>query len=283
MSLSCRSYLFVPGDRPERFAKAAASGADCVVIDLEDAVSPSNKKRARESACKWLMEGRPASVRINGADTPWFAADLAMCRRAGVPSIMVPKAQRTTDLLCIHKAVGAALLPIIESAQGVALARRLAGVPGVQRLVLGSVDLRLDLGISGDDSSLSSYSQELVLASRLAGIEAPVAGVTLQVADLDVVAHDARCSRRAGFGAKLCIHPAQVDTVNTCFQPSQDEVAWARSVVAAAAASGGGAFQMDGQMVDAPVVDRATRLLMSQTGSRPVSLITMNPYFRSVS
>jgi Citrate lyase beta subunit len=281
VSLSCRSYLFVPGDRPERFQKAAASGADCVVIDLEDAVSPPNKARARESACKWLMDGRPAAVRVNGVDTPWFAADLAMCRRAGAPSIMIPKAQRATDLMCIHKAVGAALLPIIESAQGVAMARRLAGVPGVQRLVLGSVDLRLDLGISGDDSSLSAYSQELVLASRLAGIEAPVAGVTLQVADIAVVEQDARCSRRAGFGAKLCIHPAQVNAVNACFQPSQDELAWARSVVAAAAASGNGAFQMNGQMVDAPVIDRATRLLMSQTGTRSLSMISMNPYFRS--
>lgn len=283
MTLSCRSYLFVPGDRPERFAKATASGAHCVVIDLEDAVSPSNKKRARDSACEWLMARRPAAVRINGVDTPWFAADLAMCRRAGVPSIMVPKAQRASDLLCIHKIAGAALLPIIESAQGVAMARRLAGVPGVQRLILGSVDLRLDLGISGDDADLSSYSQELVLASRLAGIDAPVAGVTLEVTDRGAVEQDAQRSRKAGFGAKLCIHPAQVHAVNSSFQPSQAEMDWARSVVDAATASTEGVFQINGQMVDAPVIDRANRLLRAERGTRSVSLIGMNPYFRSVS
>jgi citrate lyase subunit beta/citryl-CoA lyase len=264
---SPRAYLFVPADRPERYAKALASGADAVIVDLEDAVAASAKDSARQSLAAWLDGGGAASgiaVRINDASSTAFDADLALVARAGVAAIVVAKAERADELARVRAAApGAALLPLIETGAGIDRLREIADAPGVQRLVFGSIDLQLDLGIeeSGDGDELLVFRSALVLASRLAGLDAPVDGVSTAIDDVAALEIDMRCARRLGFGAKLCIHPRQVATVHAAFAPSAEELAWAERVVAAAAQASGGAVAVDGRMVDRPVILRAQTLL----------------------
>ena len=175
-----RSYLFVPADRPERFAKALASGADAVIVDLEDAVAPPAKEAAREALGIWLTrEEGQVVVRINAVDTPWFADDMALCQSPAVAAVMVPKAERVADLNCGDKPV----LPLVETAAGIDAVRELARAPRVERLVFGSIDLQLDLGISGDGEELLLFRTQLVLASRLAGLAPPVDGVSTAIDD----------------------------------------------------------------------------------------------------
>lgn len=263
MTTAPRSYLFVPGDRPERFAKAQASGADAVILDLEDAVAPAAKDTARQAVAEWLDAGQgPVVLRINARGTPWFAADLALTARAGVSAVIVPKAERARDLAHVRSASPTTpLLPLIETAAGVDRVREVAAAPGVQRLVFGSIDLQLDLGIVGDGEELLVFRSQLVLASRLANLAPPVDGVCTVLDDAATLRAEAMRARRLGFGAKLCIHPRQVAGVNEAFSPDAAEVDWARRVVAAAADAGGGAVAVDGRMVDRPVLLRAEAVL----------------------
>lgn len=258
-----RSYLFVPADRPERYAKALASGADAVIVDLEDAVAASAKDGARRSLADWLDRGGTGIVvRINDAASAAFEADLALVARPGVVAVVLPKAERADDLARVRAAAPrAALLPLIETAAGIDRLREIAAAPGVQRLVFGSIDLQLDLGIEegNDGGELLAFRSALVLASRLAALDAPVDGVSTAIDDAAALEADTRRARRLGFGAKLCIHPRQVAVVHAAFAPSVDELAWAARVVAAAAS--GGAVAVDGRMVDRPVLLRARALL----------------------
>ena len=265
MTASPRSYLFVPADRPERYGKALASGADAVIVDLEDAVAPAAKEGARAALAAWLDGGGSGvAVRVNDAASAWFDADLAVAARAGVAVVVVAKAERAGDLARIRAAAPhATLLPLIETAAGIDRVGEIAGAAGVVRLAFGAIDLQLDLGIeetAGGDELLAFRSQ-LVLASRLAGLEPPVDGVSTAIDDPAGVEADTRRARRLGFGAKLCIHPRQLAAVHAAFAPSVDELAWAERVVAAADASGGGAVAVDGRMVDLPVLLRARALL----------------------
>lgn len=259
-----RSYLFVPADRPERYAKALASGADAVIVDLEDAVAPGAKEGARAALAAWLEGGgHGVIVRINDAASPAFGADLGVVAHAGVVGVVVPKAERADVLARVRAAAPAAtLLPLIETAAGIDRLREIAAAPGVQRLVFGSIDLQLDLGAEGDGDELLMFRSALVLASRLAGLDAPVDGVTTAIDDAAAIDFDTRRARRLGFGAKLCIHPRQVAAVHAALAPSAGELAWAERVVAAAGAAAGGAVAVDGRMVDRPVLLRARALIM---------------------
>jgi len=255
-----RSYLFVPGNRPERFEKALGSGADAVIVDLEDAVPPEGKAAARAAVARWLAPQRPVLIRINGADTPWFAEDLALCAQAGVAGVMVPKAERVADLQRVATvAAGGAVLQLIETAAGFENLRALAGAESVQRLVFGSIDFQLDLGILDDE--LTAFRSQLVLVSRIANLVAPVDGVCTAIDDTEQLQRDTTRARRLGFGAKLCIHPRQVETVNQGFVPSEAELAWARRVLAAAAQARGAAVALDGKMIDRPVILRAQAIV----------------------
>lgn len=266
-----RSYLFVPADRPERFAKALASGADAVIVDLEDAVAPDAKHGAREAFAYWLATAATAApdvpllVRINAPGSAWFEADLALCgRSAAVTGVMLPKAERVADLVAVRAAApGRALLPLIETAEGFDQRREIAMAAGVQRLAFGSIDFQLDLGITGDGIELLPFRSQLVLASRLASIAPPIDGVTTALDDDAPVARDAQAARRLGFGAKLCIHPRQVAAVNAAFTPSAAELDWARRVIEAVERSGGAAVAVDRKMVDRPVLLRAREVLGS--------------------
>jgi citrate lyase subunit beta/citryl-CoA lyase len=255
------SYLFVPGSRPERFDKALAAGADVVIIDLEDAVSPSDKDSARVAVAGWLSAEKPVCLRINSVDSDWFAADLALCARPGVVAVMLPKAAAVSDIDTLRKAGARRVLPLIESAQGFMNLAALSSTDGVERLAFGSIDFSVDLGIEGDDRELDYFRSQLVLASRVAGIAPPIDGVTTAIGDVDVLASETLRGKRFGFGAKLCIHPAQVAVVHASYLPQAAEVAWAERVMAAAAGSQGAAVAVDGKMVDRPVILKAERIL----------------------
>lgn len=249
--------IFVPGNRPDRFDKAAASGADAIIIDLEDAVPPGEKVSARK-ALGVKFTDLPVLVRINGVGTEWHLDDLAVVQDIPIDAVIVPKA----ELLPLSKLVGAAPLSnlfvaLIETARGLADARSIAALPSVKRLMFGSIDFSADVGCSHTREALLAARAELVLASRLAGKVAPIEGVTTKIDDAALVLDDSRYARELGFGGKLCIHPKQVPHVYSGFQPDVAELVWARKVLA----SGQGATTVDGMMVDEPVRIRARSIL----------------------
>ena len=267
-----RSFLFVPATRPERFAKALASGADAVIIDLEDAVAPADKEAARQALLPALLaldlaQRSRVLVRINAAATTWHAGDLGSLREwlaHGLGAVMVPKAESAAGLADVAHAAGpCVLLPLIESVAGLDAANALAASPQVLRLAFGHLDFQADAGLACgvDESELVSVRLALVLASRRAALPAPVDGVSPGTQDTAQLACDAARGRRGGFGGKLCIHPAQVAVVNAAFTPSAAEIDWAQRVVAGFTAAGGGVFSLDGRMVDAPVLLLAQRTL----------------------
>ena len=262
--MRARSWLFVPGHRPERFDKALAAGADRVIIDLEDAVAPADKGAARDAVSRWLDASRPVVLRINAADSDEFEDDLRLCAQPGIEAIVLPKAERLDSLARVAEAAPrAALLPLVESARGFSAREALAGAPGVERLLFGSIDFQLDLGSQATEEELLPVRLGLVLACRLAGIAAPIDGVTPVIDDAGLLRQEAARARRLGFAGKLCIHPRQLAPVHEAFSPSEAELAWARRVVSAAAAAEGAAVKVDGQMVDRPVLLRAQALLAS--------------------
>ena len=268
MNGQARSYLFVPGNRPERFDKAAQSAADRVVIDLEDAVDASSKGQARELVLAWAARQQPAALdrialRVNDAGSRFFAEDLQLLVASGLRQVMLPKVEHAQQVAQVLRAVPEArVLPLVESARGIEACRGIAEAPGVLRLVFGTLDFAvdLDLDIEDDPLPLEQAAAHIVLASRLAGLEPPVAGVTPQLQDEARLLSDWSWFRRRGFGAKLCIHPRQIDAVHAAIAPDAAAVDWARRVVAADA-SGAGAASVDGRMVDRPVVLQALRVL----------------------
>lgn len=250
------SPLFVPADRPERFAKAASSGADAVILDLEDAVAPEAKVRARE-ALRTDFTDLPVIVRINAPGTPWHETDREAAAELPLTAVMIPKsaAGEAFDAAC--RAIPHPIIALVESAAGLATARELAALPSVARLAFGSIDFAADLGVAHSRQTLLPARFELALASRLASLPLPVDGVTTAIDDAALIQDDARHGRELGFGGKLCIHPRQIVPVIAGFAPSEAELEWARRVVA----SGEGASLVDGAMVDEPVRIRARAVL----------------------
>ncbi|WP_433803044.1 HpcH/HpaI aldolase/citrate lyase family protein [Actinomycetospora sp. CA-084318] len=254
------TFLFVPGSRPDRFDKAAAAGADVVVLDLEDAVAPDGKDEARRAVGQWLDGGSATGtvvVRINGADTPWFADDLAAVAGRDVV-VMLPKAGLPWPAALAE--AGVEVLALVETAAGLLAAAEVASSPNVVRLAFGSVDLASELGTDHADRDAMAHARAvLALASRAAGLPGPVDGVTTAVRDEELLVADCRHALSRGFTAKLCIHPAQIGPADRALRPDEDTVRWAHAVVEAAA--GGGVAVVDGAMVDRPVVDRARAIL----------------------
>lgn len=262
-----RTYLFVPGTRPERFGKALASGADAVILDLEDAVAADDKPSARTTVANWLQGAAPADrlrivVRINDALSGWFHDDLRALRDAGATCILLPKAE-SGEQIAATKAVlpGAQVLALIESARGVAGVDAVAAA-GPSRLVFGTLDfaLDLDIDITTDAAGLAYAASRIAIASRAAGLPTPVAGVTPQLDDQARLIADFNLARRLGFGAKLCIHPSQVEPLHAALRPTAEALDWARRVLAADAALPGAA-RLDGRMIDRPVVLQAQRTM----------------------
>lgn len=259
-----RTFLFVPGTRADRYDKAIAAGADIVIVDLEDAVAPDDKAVARARVAAWLAGGGTAVVRINGLDTPWFEADLDAARQA--TGIMLPKTGDRADLERIAELTGGTVpvIPLIETAQGVLRADGICSGPQVVRVAFGNIDLAAELGVEpASRPALAAARSQLVYASRAWRLAPPIDGVTTSISDLDAVADDALHARELGFGAKLVIHPAQVTPVAEAFEPTAQELAWARAVLDAVE---DGVGVHDGHMVDEPVLARARRILGDDAG-----------------
>lgn len=258
------SYLFVPGHRPERFAKAAASGAHRVILDLEDSVGAEAKDRARDHVAAWFDEGGQAIVRINAEDMPWWQDDIDLLARQQKAGVMVPKAEPDALVRIAAALPGRALIAIVETAVGLARLRETVRLPEVARVAFGNIDFGADTRIPGTGPVLDPARFEIVLASRLGDLPSPIDGVTISLDDAEEIAADVARARQMGFSAKLCIHPRQVPFVNTGFAPSEAEIEWARRVVATLDATEGDVVEVHGKMIDRPMLLRARQILASQ-------------------
>jgi citrate lyase subunit beta / citryl-CoA lyase len=244
--------LYVPGDRPDRFDKAAASGADAVILDLEDAVAPARRAEAREQVARWIAGGPEVDVQVRiGSldDVAALPADVA---------IRLPKVESVLDV----DAVGARdVHALVETASGVEHAYAIASHPRVVSIGLGEADLAADLGIA-EESALAWIRVRVVVAARAAGLPAPMMSAYPDIADLDGLAASCAAGRALGMAGRTAIHPRQVPVIAAAFAPTEAELAWAREVLAAlAGADGGVAVLPSGAMVDAAMARRAATLL----------------------
>lgn len=258
--------LFVPGDRPDRLVKAITAARDSVIIDLEDAVAPAAKEQARISlAGETTLLGDadlPVFVRVNGVGTPWHDDDIALCAGLPIAGVMLPKADSASSITLLRERLpGREIIALVESAAGVADLRGWARQ--ADRIAFGSIDYSADLGCAEDRMALLGARSEIVLASKLAGLPAPVDGVTTAVRDAERIRQDAEHAMRLGFGGKLIIHPGQLAPAIAGFAPTDQQRQWAEKVLAAGQ---GGASAMDGQMIDAPVVAQARAILARVAG-----------------
>ncbi|OLU31079.1 CoA ester lyase [Pseudomonas sp. PA15(2017)] len=261
-----RTALFVPASRPERIAKALASGADAVIVDLEDAVQESLKIEARDNLGRFLTDNPEARllVRINSPEHAGHAEDIALClRHSGVIGVLLPKVESAAQVARVAEA-GKPVWPIIESARGLHKLPAIAASPGVERLSFGGLDLGLDLGLNSGTAAaerlLDQARYAILLHSRLANLAAPLDSVFPAIQDQAGLDRASRDAGNMGFGGLLCIHPSQVAVVHQALAPSAEELDWARRVLQAGE-DGDGVFVVDGQMVDAPVVGRARRIV----------------------
>lgn len=267
-----RSALFVPGSRPDRFAKALAAGADAVIVDFEDAVEEPLKRQARDNLAAFLNDNTQASVwvRVNAPTHAEHADDLAFCEQyAGVAGVLLPKVESAAHVAAVWQ-TGKPVLPIIESAKGLLALEQIARSPGVERLSFGGLDLALDLNLNSGTHAAQTFLDQarmsVQLHSRGADLLPPLDGVHPAIGDPQGLHRAIRHAYDMGYGGALCIHPAQVTVIHAALAPSIDDLNWARKVInASAAAKGAGAFQLEGQMVDAPVLLRAQRLLALAT------------------
>jgi citrate lyase subunit beta / citryl-CoA lyase len=268
--------LFVPGDRPDRFAKAADSGADLVIIDLEDAVAGSMKTAALQAVLAALTAGAAgriqALVRMNAIGTATFdderraLAALTTESGHGLLGVMIPKAENPAAIAELAEGLGRhtdrdgpemAVVALVESALGVFNAPLLAQVPGLTRLAFGAIDFALDINADSTGVSVDHARVAVVIASRLGGLAGPLDSPSTDIGDQTAVSASAAAARRIGFTGKLCIHPSQLAGVRTGFAPTDPEIAWARTVVGA----GDAAVQVAGHMIDRPVIERARQIL----------------------
>ena len=264
------TFLFVPADRPDRFAKAFLSGADLVILDLEDAVAPNAKVDALRAVTDALASPHAdipggtlrAIVRVN-ADPAHLGPELEAVRKLarhpqhGLLALMVPKAERAHEIAeVISEAGGLPVIPLIETALGLVNANDIATVPGVARLAFGAVDFARDLDAT-EPAIFDVARAQIAIASRAAGLVGPIDSPCVSINDADVIVRESRRAAAFGFTGKMCIHPSQLEHVTAGLAPTAEQVAWAERVVSLE----GGATALDGQMIDKPVVDRAKGIL----------------------
>ena len=276
--LRLRSLLYTPADRPERYTKAWREGsADAVCADLEDAVAPEHKDKARQLLVSALREVAPGqskalrAVRVNAIGTPHHEADVANALAAGCDLLVVPKCEDAEPLarLCARVEREAAgptrVVAILETARGVVNAGEVCAVGGVAAVCFGAEDLAADAGLqrSADNTEVLAARQWVALCAAAARVHA-IDMITADVKDAERVGREAREARAWGYRGKMLIHPAQVGPVHDAFRPSEAEAAWARKVLAAVEAAhvgAGGVVLVDGRMVDVPVIEQARRVL----------------------
>jgi len=276
-----RSLLFVPADRPDRFAKAAASGADAIILDLEDSVVPDRKPAGRAAVAEWLAErgAVPTLVRVNPQGSGMTDADLAALRERPPAGIVLPKAEGAASIAWLAGLWGASPIPPVlppvlpiatETPRAVfALGSYQDCADRLMGLSWGAEDLPAAIGAETSREADGRFTPPYEVARTLTLFGAHAAGVAAietvfpDIADRDGLAAYAARGARDGFSGMLAIHPAQVATINQAFTPSEDAVERARRIVAAfAAAPDAGALQVDGKMVDAPHLKAAKALLV---------------------
>ena len=256
-----RSYLFAPGHNAKLLGRVFEAGADAVMLDLEDAVPPDAKDMARGMVAETLVD-HPAWVRVNAARTEWCEDDLAAVGERAF-GIRIPKVESADDVRWVaERAPGKPIICAIESARGVLAAAEIAAVPGVRHLAMGGVDLQNDLNAGNGNLQTLYVRSHLVVVSRAAGLEPPIDSVWPRLDDEAGLREQAEFARSLGFFGKSAIHPRQLPTLHEVFTPSEQEVGWAREVMAAFEAAGGAALRLPGgEFVDLPVARRARRLL----------------------
>ncbi|MEO7169775.1 MAG: CoA ester lyase [Pseudomonadota bacterium] len=278
--MKLRSLLFVPGDRPERFAKATASGADALILDLEDSVAPEKKPEARAAIAAWLKDGRtvPCFVRINPLGSGETRADLEAILPAAPDGLVLPKAEGAPSVRALIDLVGGTTPPILPIASETPAAVFQLSTYGevadhLAGLTWGAEDLPAAIGATSSRNADSSYTApyEMVRALTLFGAHAAAVAaietVYPNIADTDGLAAYVARGRRDGFTGMMAIHPAQVATINAGFSPSEAEIAHAHAVVEAFAANpGAGALKLDGKMIDRPHLNQARKVLAQAEG-----------------
>jgi citrate lyase subunit beta/citryl-CoA lyase len=255
-----RSWLFAPGHDSRLLAKVFDCGADSVLLDLEDAVPPQLKERARKLVAE-VAAAKPCWVRVNRPSTEECALDLQALQGV-VAGFRLPKVEGEVDVeWAAARAPGVPLDCTIESARGVLNAYEIASARGCTSLSYGGIDLAVDLGIEGGELETLFARSAIVVAARAAGKPPPSDGVHARLSDDEGLRLEAEAARRLGFFGKSAIHPRQVPIINDVFTTTPAELAWAERVLAAFEASGGAATRLDdGEFVDLPVAERARRL-----------------------
>jgi citrate lyase subunit beta/citryl-CoA lyase len=271
----CRSILFVPGSVQKRIDKAASIPADAIVFDLEDAVSPSEKIRARERVVDALkssaFNSKQMIVRVNGISTPWFKNDVNAIVAAGGSAIMLPKCESAEDVLITKSFFNSADIPlfvIIETAKGVLAAPAISNALTEQDSVcFGHVDFAADMALNEANASegVIYHSRcQVALAARAFGAS-PIDNVCLDIADEQAIREDTLAGLKLGYAGKLCIHPNQVNIVNAVYTPTHEEVDKAKAILAAwdvAQEEGSGVFTFQNKMIDLPVIRAQQNILM---------------------
>jgi len=266
-----RSLLFVPGADARKIGRAGESGADALILDLEDSVAPERKAEARELVAEVIRSKRfggvEAAVRINPPGTDHFAADLEAVIAAGGRTIMLSKSESPSQVAEVARSLGAKLLLLVETPLGIVNAVELArSSESVESLCFGPADFSLAMGLATTDASrgIAYHARcQLVIAAKAAGVGA-IDSVHLDVKDEAAFREDALLGLRIGYEGKLCIHPRQVAITNEVYTPSEAEIARARRILEAwqqAADEGRGVFSLDGQMIDEPVAAAQRRVL----------------------
>lgn len=273
-----KSYLFVPGNRLDQIEKALNSSADVVIIDLEDAVALEGKDRAREKLLVFLTKvpiQNPTKlyVRINDKETTHYKKDLEFVKRFSPIGVMVPKVSSANDLADLesHGVTEQPIIPLIETATGVLNVFEIASCnKRITRLAFGAIDYCLDLSISVTEEGFELIypRSALVLASRAANLLPPIDTVYLDISNKDGLVKDIKRAKTLGLFSKLCIHPSQLDYVNTLFGASREEVEWAKKVVDAfekALAQGVSVIQLEEVMIDRPVYKKACQIIKNDS------------------
>jgi (S)-citramalyl-CoA lyase len=259
------NFLFVPGNRPERFAKALVSGADLVCIDLEDSVPLVEKDDARSAALEAITDNKDGrlALRINGLRTAAGLADiLAVAASTSPKYLFVPMVESGAEIGILRSILGeqVAFVPLIESVKGLRAAHDIAASSGVAAIMFGGGDFAGELGVKLEWEPLLHARSELVMACAAANVRA----IDVPYIDLENdagLADECVRAKAVGFHAKAAIHPRQIDAINAAFRPNSSEIEEARAAIAAFDAGGGAAIRFQGKMLEAPLIRRYRQIL----------------------